>query len=517
MKANDGMSQMKKKRLQRLIDRGVVTEEELDRTLRDSENSGACPEELLISSGVPRHEVLFSLSGFHECPFVEYDEGIILSRPLMSMIDMEELKKLLWVPLSVSEESAEVIAYMPGDPSIIEEIQGMLHVRSITFRVALPFDIVRIIEHNQDVNPRFPPTGARTPLALVRTFFADRRSLLACQRTDLAKGRTGLAFIRTGVSFITIAFLLLKVFGAGFLSVVELFLFGSGMVMAVDGLLWYLPVRRRGKEKIVCRATELVGGTAVLEVSNPGDDPVFSRSAAVAGAEGLRTSWSSLSPVMRRRFLASDRTDFAEERTLLACFRTEMARARTGLAFTRTGTAFIGLGMAFLRQLSGGPWMILDACLLLIGSAMALEGFFWYIPGRHAGNEGLKAVRKITDRENIWDFVFPPSRKGANPHLPASSLLRKAGLPGIWATTGLALERTVLAERRNVMARFRTVMARSRTGLAFIRTGMSVFSVGLRAPALFRVCQYFLDDLQYLFDDKRYFFHCRRIYVASPC
>ena len=46
--------------------------------------------------------------------------------------------------------------------------------------------------------------------------------------------------------------------------------------------------------------------------------------------------------------------------------------------------------MAFLKQLSVGPWMIFDACLLLTGTAMALEGFFWYLPGRHAGNEGLK-------------------------------------------------------------------------------------------------------------------------------
>jgi uncharacterized membrane protein YidH (DUF202 family) len=475
----EGMSRMKKERLRRLIDRRIITEEALDRTIRESEGAGAFPEELLISSGVPRHEVLFSLAGYHECPFVEYDEGIILSRPLMSRIDMEELKRLLWVPLSVSGESAEVIAYMPGDPSVIAEIKKMLGVGSITFRVALPFDIVRIIEHNQDVNPGFPPGGGRTPLALVRTFLADRRSLLACQRTDFAKGRTGLAFIRTGVSFITIALVLLRVFGSGYLSVVELLLFGTGMVMTVDGLLWYLPVRKRGRKKMPCRATRQGQGVTVLMVSHPGDAPVFSRSAPVEGAEGVRASWSSLSPVMRRRFLASDRTDFAEERTLLACYRTEMARARTGLAFTRTGAAFFGLGMAFLKQLSGGPWVVFDAFLLLTGTAMALEGFSWYFPGRHAGNEGLKAVKKMTDRESIWDFVFPPSRKGANPHVPLSSFLRRGGLPGIWATTGLALERTVLAERRNVMARFRTIMARSRTGLAFIRTGMSVFSVGL--------------------------------------
>jgi uncharacterized membrane protein YidH (DUF202 family) len=55
----------------------------------------------------------------------------------------------------------------------------------------------------------------------------------------------------------------------------------------------------------------------------------------------------------------------------------------------------------------------------------------------------------------------------------------------VWATTGIALERTMLADRRNVMARLRTVMARSRTGLAFIRTGMSIAAVGMLLLAYF--------------------------------
>lgn len=194
-------------------------------------------------------------------------------------------------------------------------------------------------------------------------------------------------------------------------------------------------------------------GATVLEVSNPGDDPVFGRSAPVEGADDLRDSWSSLSPAMRRRFLASDRTDLAEERTLLACYRTEMARARTGLAFTRTGSAFIGIGIGLLRQFSKGPWTIFASFIFLIGAVMAFEGFSWYFPGRRAGREGLKAVKRMTVSECIWDFVFPASRKGPRTNVASSNLLRKPGLPGIWATTGLALERTVLAERRNVMAR----------------------------------------------------------------
>jgi uncharacterized membrane protein YidH (DUF202 family) len=70
--------------------------------------------------------------------------------------------------------------------------------------------------------------------------------------------------------------------------------------------------------------------------------------------------------------------------------------------------------------------------------------------------------------------------------------------PGIWATTGLALERTVLAERRNVMARLRTIMARSRTGLAFVRTGMGISAVGAGLLVAFGVSSPFWTALNVL-------------------
>ena len=186
-----------------------------------------------------------------------------------------------------------------------------------------------------------------------------------------------------------------------------------------------------------------------------------------------------MSPVMRRRFLASDRTDLAEERTMLARYRTIMALARTGLAFTRTGIAFAGLGIAFLRHFHTGPWTVFDITLISIGVIMAAEGLYWYWPGRHAGVEGFETVKEKGEKSSIWDFVFPFAHKhpGTEDIYPKLAV-KSSYSPGIWATTGLALERTLLAERRNVMARLRTVMARSRTGLAFIRTGMSVAAVG---------------------------------------
>jgi uncharacterized membrane protein YidH (DUF202 family) len=356
-----------------------------------------------------------------------------------------------------------------------------LHVDTIDIKVAIPSDLIRIIEHNQDLNPGFPPAAGRTPLAKVRTYLADRRSMLSYYRTALAKGRTGLAFMRTGLSFITIALVLFRIFGLGYLALFDVLLFAIGVVMTIDGIQWYLPARRVGGKPLDCASTEPTNGTTVLQVSNPGDDPIFTRSADVSGAEKLRSGWNNLSPVMRRRFLASDRTDFAEERTVLACYRTHMARARTGLAFTRTGIAFIGLGIALLRQFHEGLWTILDGTLILLGAFMVAEGFYWYLPGRHAGAKSSQAVKTSEDKPSIWDSVFPLVFKHKDLEAVRMSLppVKGSHAPGIWATTGLALERTLLAERRNVMARLRTVMARSRTGMALIRTGMSISAVGL--------------------------------------
>jgi hypothetical protein len=108
------------------------------------------------------------------------------------------------------------------------------------------------------------------------------------------------------------------------------------------------------------------------------------------------------------------------------------------------------------------------------------EGFLWYIPGREAGKECYRTLQEAPNRHPIWDFMFQPFHSRVSmDDLSPTLAIKGTYVPGIWGTTGLALERTLIAERRNVKSRLRTIMARSRTGLAFIRTGTSVFSVGM--------------------------------------
>ncbi len=460
-----------------LVDRGTINGPELEKIIRESEGAVRRIEESVLRLGIPKHEILLCLSEHYGLPFVEFNESLPAPGKILERLDLDELKRDLWFPLSVGMQEARIAASSPSDPELGEKIKGTLGAISIRFVLALPSDLTRMIEHVQDVNPGFPPSAGRTPLARLRTWVASDRTVMAWYRTSMAKARTGLALMRTGISFIAISLTLLRIFGIGWLGIIQAPLLLLGIVMAADGLSWYLPTRKLEPGGIGCIPTRSTFGTTIAEAKSTEEGQVLTRSQPIKGAEQLRTRWNRLSPVMRRRFFAIDRTDLAEERTFLATYRVKMARARTGLAFTRTGNSFAGLGILLIRQFPPGLWTIFYGGLILTGLVMFLEGARWYFPGRRAGLESSTTIRQIEESTSIWDFMF---RAFSRPDdLPPKLSIKGTHAPGIWGTTGLALERTLLAERRNVKSRLRTTMARSRTGLSFIRTGTSIFSVGL--------------------------------------
>ena len=97
-----------------------------------------------------------------------------------------------------------------------------------------------------------PASKERTCLARERNVLAAQRTVAAAYRTIYARARTGLAFIRTGVSFISVGFGLTAYYGLGLMTVVDLVLFVMGVLMVVDGALWYLPVRKEQAELPRC-------------------------------------------------------------------------------------------------------------------------------------------------------------------------------------------------------------------------------------------------------------------------
>ncbi|MBU4264008.1 MAG: DUF202 domain-containing protein [Proteobacteria bacterium] len=186
-----------------------------------------------MTTGLEKWQTLRALSEQYGCPCVEYQESLTGPQLLLWKLDMTKLREEGWFPREVRDGRATVIATDPG-PALAEMVRKTLGVAEVEFQVTLPEDLIRIIEHNQDLNPGFPATASRTPLAKVRTYLAGRRSLFAHYRTLLAKSRTGLAFIRTGLAFITIALLFLRLVGARYYLLLEAPLLLSGIIMVYD-------------------------------------------------------------------------------------------------------------------------------------------------------------------------------------------------------------------------------------------------------------------------------------------
>jgi uncharacterized membrane protein YidH (DUF202 family) len=92
----------------------------------------------------------------------------------------------------------------------------------------------------------------RSHLAHERTSLAAQRTVLSCYRTIYARARIGLAFIRTGVSFLSIGFGLIQYFGVNVLTIFDCFLIVAGLSMAIDGMVWYWPVRKEKHEASKC-------------------------------------------------------------------------------------------------------------------------------------------------------------------------------------------------------------------------------------------------------------------------
>ncbi len=464
-------------RLADLVSHGLIDDKQLEALTEKSARESIFLEDLLMEYGIPKHKILICLSRYYTLPFIEYNERLLANDERVQEMDLERLKKELFFPLSIRGDVATVICYDPTNPNIAKILKEQLGINRLKKIIALPSDVVRIIENNQDVNPNFPPSAARTLLSITRNYLAKQRSIISRTRTSLAEGRTGLAFIRTGFACVAISLLAVRIFGiTNYFVVPEVLLILVGIVFMLDGLRWYIPARKACKNLPTYNFTEPCSeGITFLALDKNG----FKRIGPIKGAEEMKFRWNRLSPVMRRRFLSIDRTDLSEERLKLAFVRTVLAASRTGMAFARTGITCIGLGVGLFRHFHLGNWTIFDVSLICLGTLMSIEGFLWHMPGVKACKDCMKSVYK--PKVGLWDFLmFLPSYKALLPEdiSPRFSINSRSS-SGIWGTTGLSRDNTLNAEDRNLKSKLRTVMAVSRTGMVFIRTGVKIFFVGL--------------------------------------
>ncbi len=157
----------------------------------------------------------------------------------------------------------------PGDQTLVEVTAATLmflenyhfsvpdHSAPLTSKPTMLSRLGDFLSNYSTIIYPVPASRERTHLARERNVLAAQRTIAGCYRTIYARARTGLAFIRTGVSFLGIGLGLLTYFGLGVNTPFDLILIVVGLLMIVDGLLWYLPVRREQAELPPTRSAAL--------------------------------------------------------------------------------------------------------------------------------------------------------------------------------------------------------------------------------------------------------------------
>lgn len=134
-----------------LLERGLITEEELNEAVGKAKGQKVDPETILmIDHKISKEDLARSLGKFYGCQYMLFDEKIRVDRALgrglhIGGIRMEYLLKRHWVPVARVGPRPIVLVDDPRDLAKMDEIRSNPVLRNCEIRVGLKEDIGRFI------------------------------------------------------------------------------------------------------------------------------------------------------------------------------------------------------------------------------------------------------------------------------------------------------------------------------------------------------------------------------------
>src|SRR3954471_13515874 len=87
--------------LDALVYRGIISQADVLAAVHDSKNSSLDLEAVLLDHyGISKHTLGSALSDFYQCPYLPYDERTVIDADLLKTLNLEYLKKNLWLPIT---------------------------------------------------------------------------------------------------------------------------------------------------------------------------------------------------------------------------------------------------------------------------------------------------------------------------------------------------------------------------------------------------------------------------------
>ena len=129
-----------------LVANNRIKQADLDAAIAESRKGTTDMETLLIEKyKVPKSEIGKSLSQFYRCPYVEYNDRIIVDPELLKNLNLDYLKKNHWMPLKRDRNSVEILLDDPGDLDKGQDIKRTFPGQNIRFAITLRRDIVQFL------------------------------------------------------------------------------------------------------------------------------------------------------------------------------------------------------------------------------------------------------------------------------------------------------------------------------------------------------------------------------------
>jgi len=380
------------KKFESLVRRGLLGEEDLHAAAeaalhRDKDLQYILRYEYKISS----RKLLEALSNYYKCPWIEYDERMLIPPELLYGLDSEKLCVSLWFPVARLGSRIIIAACNPKDEFVREEVEKFFNTKEYTICVALSEDIQALIQDFLCGPPDNIIGKERTGLSYWRNTMAEWRTRLAGYRTNFAKVRTYFSLQRKGLGLIAIARLLMGMHKFPQLVPIYWAMIVIGFILVIAGFYSYFMIKHsritppdHRKMLEITAATLMFLRNYQFFQKEKIDTPVYTFTLAHL-FESLKNHCvfiaSSLDNKIRSA-LSHERTALAARRTIAACFRTVYARGRTGLSFMRSGVAFVSLGLGLMVHFGLGVLSIFDVFIILVGIWMLIDGTKNYLPVR---------------------------------------------------------------------------------------------------------------------------------------
>jgi Type II secretion system (T2SS), protein E, N-terminal domain len=132
--------------LDSLVYRGIISFSDVSAAIDDSNKSDLDLETVLIDRyGVSKDVLGSALSDFYQCPYLPYDERTIIDADLLKTLNLDYLKRNLWLPITRCGSLIDVLTSDPNDFEKGWDVRRTFPGMTIRYAVGLRRDIEQFL------------------------------------------------------------------------------------------------------------------------------------------------------------------------------------------------------------------------------------------------------------------------------------------------------------------------------------------------------------------------------------